>query len=73
MSYPILIGSKALEFYGVSKVVPRDVDIITDSTKAGELALKCQKKNGKLMFFENVVVDVSLIGDDPVKRMLFDV
>ncbi len=50
MSYPVLIGSRALFEYGL---VPnfKDVDLIVDESMAKDLCFQCNEKKSGLLFF----------------------
>ena len=65
----VIIGSYALKQHGYN-VEPRDIDIVTSLEFAQELAWKCDKKKGNILFFGDTAVDVSLFTESTTKMLL---
>jgi hypothetical protein len=72
--YPVLIGSKALKYHGYEQtdLSDCDVDLIVNKELAKEILYNCDKKDGKMCFFQNTKYDLHMVEDYNSNMKIFN-
>ena len=74
-TYPVLIGSNALKYYGYTEAV-NDIDLIVTLENAKDLCFISGKREGKMLFFthDNKTIKVDLIYCDiEANKYIYDI
>jgi len=69
---PVLIGSKALEYYGYNKPV-KDIDLIVDLKTCKDVHYYCDKKENNICWFDKYPIDFDMVNDDMASLFVFNI